>query len=100
MTAYPPAARRLIAQVTQHRPEAEVRPAGDADGYGVTRSVVFDAKTSKWLVPVLEACDDERIAEVSQDGKKAVVTFVPGIAADYGHSFDIDEADAALSQGQ
>lgn len=95
MTDYPPAARRLIAQVVEHKPDAEVTPSGDADGYGVTRAVTFDAKTSKWLRPILEACDDERIAEVN--GKtKATVTFVGDVRADNGHPFEIDEADGVL----
>jgi len=98
MTAYPPAARRLIAQVVEHKPEAEVSPVGDADGFGVTRSISFDAKTSKWLTPILEACADERIAEVSQHGRKTVVTFVPDIRADFGREFAIDEADGVLDQ--
>jgi len=94
---YPPAARRLIAQVTEHKPDAEVTDAGEPDGYGVTRSITFDAKTSKWLRPILEACDDHRIADIT--GKtKATVTFVGDSRADFGQPFDIDAADSVLGQ--
>lgn len=98
MTDYPPAARRLIIQVTEHKPEAEVKPVGDPDGFGITRSISFDAKTSKWLAPILEACADERIAEVDSQGRKTVVTFVPDIRADFARPFAIDEADGVLGQ--
>lgn len=98
MTAYPPAARTLIAQVRERHPDAEIHPSGDADGYGVTRSITFDAKTSKWLTPILEACDDERIDALDHKAKKVTVVFVGDIRADYADEFEIDEADEVLSQ--
>ena len=98
MAQYPPAAKQLISEVRDHKPEAEVTATGDADGYGVVRSVTFDSKTSKWLDPILEAIDDERIAGVDHDGKKAVVTFVGDVRADYAHPFQIADADQVLSQ--
>lgn len=100
MTDYPPAARRLISQVVDHRPDAEVTSNGEADGYGVTRSVTFDAKTSKWLDPILEAIDDPRIEQVTHKAKRATVTFVGDVRADFSHPFDIDVADAVLSGDQ
>lgn len=98
MTAYPPAARTLIAQVRERYSDAEINPTGDADGYGVTRSITFDAETSEWLTPILEACDDERIDALDHDEGKVTVTFVPDIRADYADEFEIDEADEVLSE--
>lgn len=97
MTQYPPAARTLIDQVRDHRPDAEATANGEVDGYGVTRSVTFDAKTSKWLDPILEAIDDPRIADVTHKAKKTTVTFVGDARADYADEFDIDQADAVLN---
>jgi hypothetical protein len=98
MPEYPPAAKRLISQVMDHHPEAEVTGNGEVDGYGVTRAVTFDAKTSKWLDPILEAIDDDRIEQVTHKAKKATVTFVGDVRADYAHDFAIDEASQVLDQ--
>lgn len=98
MTEYPPAARRLIEQVRNHDPDAGLTPNGEVDGYGVTRSLTFDAKTTKWLKPILYAIADPRIAEVSEKGRKITVTFVSTADADHGHPFEIEAAEQALAE--
>lgn len=97
MPEFPPAARQLISQVLDHHPDAEVTSNGEPDGYGVTREVTFDAKTSKWLDPILEAVDDDRIEQVTHKAKKATVVFVADVRADHGHPFAIDDADGVLN---
>jgi len=88
-------AQTLIRQVQQHKPSATVN-GGAPDGIGKIRSVEFDARTSKWLTPILEACADPRIQSLDTDKKKLTVTFVPDIRADSPLLFPLDEADKIL----
>jgi hypothetical protein len=87
----------LIRQVDEHRTKVTATP-GDIDGINRYRSIEFDAKTSKWLKPILEACDDPRIASLD-DGEKShlVVRFVGTVKADDPSLFALDEADAVLN---
>lgn len=96
MPELPPAARQLITQVTNHDPDAEATANGEVDGFGVTRSVTFDAKTSKWLSPILEVLADERIREISHKGRKLTVTFVGSALADHADPFEVEAAEQAL----
>jgi len=83
----------LIEQVQAISSNAKASPVGDTDGYGRIRSVEFDARTSKWLVPALEATADERVRQVAYEGKgRAVVTFVGNTIADRRHPFEIEKA--------
>lgn len=79
-----PAAVQLITQVNILNPKSTAKAVDGEDGYGRHRSIEFDARTSKWLVPALEAIQDERIASVDYEGKgKAVVHFVGDTRADH-----------------
>lgn len=87
----------LIEQVDQRRSKA-THTTGDPDGINRFRSIEFDAKTSKWLKPILEACADPRIASLD-DGDKShlIVRFVGTIHADDPRPFALDEADRVLN---
>jgi hypothetical protein len=91
------AGQTLLRQVTEHRDDLTFVP-GDLDGIGRYRSVDFDAKTSKWLRPLLEACADPRIKELDKAPKShLVVRFVDTIKADDPTPFALDEADAIIN---
>jgi hypothetical protein len=93
-----PAAKTLIRQVDERRPDASHAISSEVDGIGRIRSVEFDAKTSKWLAPILEACADPRIAFVKKNRKnRMTVTFVSTVKADHADPFALDEADAVLN---
>lgn len=96
----PPAARRLVDQVTA---EMDTDPGwwveDDADGFGRHRSVVFDKDTATWLLPVLEANKDKRIESFGLNGEdNLVVTFVADVRADRTQDFVISEARAILAE--
>ena len=93
-----PAARTLIRQVDELRPDASHAISQEVDGIGRIRAVEFDAKTSKWLEPILEACDDPRIAGTKKSRKnRMTVNFVTTTKADSPAPFALDEADAVLN---
>lgn len=86
-------AQQLLRQVTVLNPKVGARVAGPQDGYGRLRSLEFDARTSKWLVPALEAVNDERIDNIEYSGKgRAVVHFVGDTRADSREPFPIEVA--------
>lgn len=97
---YAPAAKQFITDVTSARDaKVGVKPTGEEDGYGVTRSIEFDAATSKWLAPILEAFTDPRIEGVDYDtGKKLVVTFVPDVRADFTEPFPLAAVHSVLNE--
>lgn len=98
MTRYTPAAKQLIEQATAINNKTKAIPYGEVDGFGIHRSVQFDAATSKWLSPLLEALGDARIAEVSYEGKgRAVVTFVADTRADRRTHYPLEEVKAILT---
>jgi len=87
----------LARQVDERRSKVTVTH-GDLDGINRYRSLDFDAKTSKWLKPILEAVDDPRIASL-EDGEKGhlIVHFVGTVKADDPSPFALDEADGVLN---
>lgn len=87
----------LVEQVDQRRSKV-THTTGDLDGISRFRSLEFDAKTSKWLKPILEACADPRIASLD-DGEKGhlIVRFVGTVKADDPTPFALDEADKVLN---
>jgi len=72
---------------------------GNADGYGFIRDITFDARTSNWLVPILEAIEDPRIRYIAQPhGKgRATIRFVGDTRADFKNPFGIDAVDHVLN---
>ena len=83
MSTIVPAAQQLIREVTSLNPKAAVRAVDKPDGFKRHRSIEFDARTSKWLVPALEAMQDIRIRSVDYKGKgRATVTWVSTTVAD------------------
>jgi hypothetical protein len=78
-----PAAQRLMQEVQAVNHRAAMRAVDKPDGYGRHRAIQFDSRTSKWLVPAIEAMQDPRIASVDYEGKgRAVVTWVGDTRAD------------------
>jgi len=83
MSTIVPAAQQLIREVTSLNPKAAVRAVDKPDGFKRHRSIEFDARTSKWLVPALEAMQDIRVHHVDYKGKgRATVTWVSTTVAD------------------
>lgn len=75
------AARQLITQVHGFKPHATWTP-GEPDGIARIRAVRFDRRTSRWLAPLLEAIDDQRIDSVDDDDGRLWVRFVTDSRAD------------------
>jgi hypothetical protein len=99
MTRIPPAARQLIDQASEGGRKVTAKPVGDPDGFGVTRSVEFDASTSKRLVPILEMANDRRISTIDYEGKgRATITFVGDQRADFRDPYPIEAVEAVLNE--
>lgn len=93
MTQLVPAARQLIEQVQNINEASKAIGIGPADGFNRIRNVEFDARTSKWLAPALEAVADSRIEKINYEGKgRAIVTFVGTTVADRRDPFPIEDA--------
>lgn len=89
-----PAATQLLSQIDR---KFKVK-SGEPDGLGYVRTITLDATTSRWLVPILAAIGDERIADVHYEGKgQATITFVPDYRADFKTPFPLDEVDHILN---
>lgn len=92
MSRLAPAAIQLIEDVTalnQGR-KMSASPVDRPDGLGIHRSIEFDAATSKWLVPVLDVIEDERIKRIVYTGKRrATITFVGDTRADHRDPFPL-----------
>lgn len=83
MSRIVPAAVQFIEEVTRLNSKVAVKAVDQPDGYGRQRSIQFDARTSKWIVPAIEAMQDPRIAYVDYEGKgRAIVTWVTDVRAD------------------
>lgn len=93
MARLPYAARTLVRQVLEHKPKANYEVHGDPDGLNVNRTIKFDKTVSKWLAPIVEALDDERIAEVElTEAGYLHVTFTEETIADQRTPFNLDDA--------
>lgn len=98
MSRLAPAAQQLLDQVGEARTSMKKVTLGDPDGLGRIRSITFDAATSRWLVPILNAIGDHRIREVEWAGKgRATVTFVSDYRADFKTEFPLDEVSHILN---
>jgi hypothetical protein len=85
-----PAAAQLADQVFVINTNMKCSPHGEVDGFGRFRAIEFDARTSKWLVPALEAIQDERISHIDYEGKgKAQIFFVPTVKADHRDTYPL-----------
>lgn len=93
-----PAAQQLIEQVTALRKSAKASPAAEPDGIGRIRVIEFDARTSTWLAPVLEAVRDDRIAALEFHGKRLAVHFVSTTRADHRDPYPLAEVKAVLDE--
>jgi hypothetical protein len=92
-----PAAQQMMSEIADTGREFKTVP-GDPDGYGFIRRVTFDAKTSKWLVPLLEAVEDPRIRQVLYNGKgRAEIWFVGDTRADFKDPFGLAAVDKVLN---
>jgi hypothetical protein len=95
-----PAAAQLIAEIGDTGRRYKVS-SGDPDGLGFIREVTFDPRTSKWLIPILDACDDERIMYSEYNNKgRATIVFVRDTRADFKHPFGIAAVDKVLSDDE
>lgn len=92
MARVPHAAKTLLSQVQSKYKSASIETVGDADGFGVHRTVRFGKTESKWLAKVLPLIDDPRIVKITR-GERVTVTFTPGTPADTRQPFPLDEAD-------
>lgn len=89
-----PAATQLAKQVQELRPEATVTYDDKIDGLGYVRTVHFDAATQKWLSPILDVINDERI---EAHGGKGGVQFVGDTRADFATEYPLAEVDSVLN---
>ena len=92
MPRLPYAAQTLIDQVTAERKSAKVTP-GDPDGLDVYRTVEFDKATSKWLAPILQEIDDERIIGAGISHDVLTVVFTHRTVADDRAEFPLTDAE-------
>ena len=91
-----PAADQLISQVEDLRKCKAT--LGEPDGLNRIRSITFDAATSRWLTPILDAIGDPRIRTVTANGRgRATVTFVSDYRADFRGEFPLAEVGAILN---
>jgi hypothetical protein len=99
MPRLPYAARTLIAQVLAEKPRALWTFASEPDGLNVVRTVRFDKRTSRWLSPLLDLLDDERIAAHYLSDGRLFVRFHPGPLADRHAPFPLSEARTVAEAG-
>ena len=98
MARLPYAAKQLISQVEAEKPKATHEVTDEPDGLNVHRTIKFDKRTSKWLAPLLDQIEDERIAEASlTDAGYLHVTFVAGPVADQRWEFPLADAETVHS---
>lgn len=96
-TAY--AARTLLRQIGDRR-NYDVK-FGDPDGLGVVRGLRFDKRTSKWLAPLLDEMNDDRIEEVYvTEAGYLHVNFVADRKADDRRKFPLDEAATVIRSAE
>ena len=93
----PHAASILTEQVQAHNKRAKSTPIGDADGYGVQRTIQFDKTSSKWLAKVLPELDDPRIVGYVEDKDGIIVEFSSQTAADERHPFALSDAETVAT---
>lgn len=91
MSRTPHAARKFVEQVKDMRKSAKFEHHNE-DGFGTLRSVTFDKPTSKWLAPILDEFDDERISGISNQGGKVTVTFTHRPPGESAESFPLEAA--------
>jgi len=89
-----PAAKQLISEISDMGKPYKVTQ-GDPDGYGFIRDLTLDARSSKWLVPILDAIADERIRSIHHPENKgrAQIKFVGDTRADFAQPFGIAAVD-------
>lgn len=73
-----------------------IKVADEPDGFGRHRAIEFDAATSHWLAPVLDAIADSRIAAMEFKGKRLVVYFVPDSRADSRDEYPLEGVRSVL----
>ena len=98
MTYIVPAVQALQEEVASLRPKGKVTPSGEPDGLGYIRSLTFDSATGKWITPLLDLLNDERIESVEEVGNKVVVTFVADPRADHADQFGLAAIDDVLAE--
>lgn len=92
MARIPLAAKQLVRQATDAKPQTKAERAGEPDGFGTYRSVSFNKATSKWLEPLLTVLSDDRIESTESEDGILTVHFVPGRPSELSHPFDLDSA--------
>lgn len=93
-----PAAVQLLAQVGETRTSMKKVTLGDPDGFDRIRDITFDAATSRWLTPILDAIADPRIKSVTTTGRgRATVHFVSDYRADFRSPYPLEVVDEILN---
>lgn len=90
-----PAAQQLLDQLRDRKTKPVL---GQPDGLDRIRSITFDAATSRWLVPIMEAIDDPRVRDIHTNGRgRATIRFVSNFRADFKDPYPIDQVDDILN---
>lgn len=93
MPRLPYGAETFVEQVTGLRKSAKYE-RGEPDGFDVVRSITFDKATSKWLTPILDYIDDERIVDTTTEKDLLTVHFSDESAvADQRDTYPLAEAE-------
>lgn len=93
MPRLPYAAIRLISEVQGVKHSAKAQPHGDADGFGVYRTIKFGKRESPVLYRTLLHITDTRIQKFDlTEAGYLHVTFVPGPRADVRDPFYVADA--------
>lgn len=98
MSRLVPAARRLIEEVRQVLPDAEVEELPEVDGLGFRRSIRFSKETAAELGKTLDLIEDPRIAAIVPSSYGVRVTFVDDTRADWPTPFGAAQAYAVLHE--
>lgn len=94
------AAEQFTEQVQALRKSAKIEVAGEPDGLDVYRQIkVTDKPTAKWLAPIVDALDDDRIVAADNKGDVLTITFhAESVVADQRTPFEIAEVAEVLNE--
>jgi hypothetical protein len=97
MPKIPPAAKVLMKQVQELRPEVRITPTDIIDGFGVQREFLVDTDSAEWLGQILDLNDDPRIKTLDLREDGLLIAFASDSSADRTNPFLLREVDVILN---